>query len=119
MKKISNINTHLLDDIKYIVDDKVLLNMLNLLNIKYLNNFHDWTSISTSLKSCNKFNIRDECSKKGNKYNYNDNIELWNNNKGIIDINYLVSILNNTGHSNIKMFEKYKIFNLLTHNIKW
>ena len=49
--------------------------MLNLLNIKYLNNFNDWTLITTCLKSCNKFNIWDEWSKKGNKYNYNDNIE--------------------------------------------
>ena len=50
IKTISNINTPILNDIKYIVDDKILLNMLNLLNIKYLNNFNDWTLITTCLK---------------------------------------------------------------------
>ena len=43
------------NDIKYIVDDKILFNMLNKLNSKYLNNFNDWTIITTCLKSCNNF----------------------------------------------------------------
>ena len=52
------------------------------------------------------------------KYDYNNNVELWNKNKGSIDINYIVSILNNAGYTDIKMFEKYKTYTPITQTIK-
>ena len=117
-KSNETINTTIQNDIKYIVDDKILFNMLNKLNSKYLNNFNDWTIITTCLKSCNKFFVWDEWCKKSLKYNYNNNVELWNKNKGSIDINYIVSILNNAGYTDIKMFDKYKIYTPITQTIK-
>jgi len=106
------------NNIEFVINNDDLINMLNNLTNNYLNIFEDWLLITTCLKSCNKFEIWDNWSKQNlNKYNYNSNLEIWNTNKALININYLVALLNNTGF-NYKLFESYKKYEPLTNKIK-
>jgi len=105
------------NDIEYIINDDVLINCLNMLNIKYLNKYDEWLLITTSLKSCNKYIIWKNWSKNSSNYNSINNEQIWTQNKGEININYIINILNNDGNK-ISLFECYKIYKPLINNIK-
>jgi hypothetical protein len=87
--------------------------MLSLLDAKYLNHYSKWVLIATILKSLDKFDILNEWFKASTKYNYNTNLEIYNNISSKIDINFLVHILNTEFKQNIKLVEKYKIYNAI------
>ena len=76
------------------ISDTMLEELLNKLPIEYANNYEKWLTITTVLKSLNNYNIWDKWSKQSKNYNINNNISQWNNNKGIIDVNYLVWLVN-------------------------
>jgi len=56
----------------------------------------------------NKYDIWNNWSKKSNKFDENNNIDIWNNNRGIIDINYLCYLLDKP------LIEKYKHYEAIT-----
>ena len=73
-------------------------------------NYSDWFRVSTVLKYHNKYDIWDELSKKGNNYNFNNNVKIWNSISGSIDINFLTNILE------INRIYKYKYLILYVIN---
>ena len=55
------------------------------------------------------YKIFDTYSKKNKKkYDKQKNLNIWNNNKGGIDINYLIKRVNYEQNKNISLIEKYK-----------
>ena len=104
-------------NIKYNIDDTLLIELIKNLSKNYLNDYTSWLKITTILKSLNKFEIWDNWSKKSKSYNYNKNINLWNANSGSIDINYLIYLINTENKTNYKFIEKYKIYNPLVNEI--
>ena len=81
-------------ELQFNITDNEIRKIIYQLPSNYYNNYSDWLILLTVLKNLNKFDIFDEFSKKGENYNYNNNIALWNANEGKIDINYLLFILN-------------------------
>jgi hypothetical protein len=102
----------------YNINDNMINKIINSLPDKYLDDYNNWLIVTTVLKNLNKFNIWDEWSKKSNKYNYNKNITLWNSNNGVIDINYLIYVINTENKTNYKFIEKYKKYNTIINDIK-
>ena len=91
---------------EYKITDDKLKNLLELLPIRYLDNYNEWLKITTSLKSLNKHEIWEKWSRKSTNYNHENNNNIWNNNAGLIDVNYIIHILNNEGHK-LKTIIKY------------
>jgi hypothetical protein len=89
---------------------------LNLLNLKYLNNYDEWLLITTCLKSCNKYIIWQNWSKNSNNYNKIKNEQIWTQNTGKININFIINVLNNDGYI-IPLFECYKIYKPIQNKI--
>ena len=113
---VKNINTTNSNNVSYDVSDDEIKKYLELLPSSYLNNYNEWLICLTVFKNMNKFELFDEFSKKSPKYNYNNNVHIWNNNKGLININYLIRILKNEGH-NIKYLHPYKTIEHITNKI--
>jgi len=105
--------------LNYLINDEEIKTLLYNLPKKYYKNYNEWLYILTIFKNLNKFDIFDEWSKQSKKYNYNNNVQLWNSNAGNIDINflvYLVNIENNSNNSSIQYIKPYEpILNDITH----
>lgn len=100
---------------KYDISDEQLKFILSKLDNTYYDNYDKWLIVLTILKNLNKYFIFDEFSKKSKKYNPEKNIVLWNHNKGLIDINFLIIKINKEKKLNIPLVQKYKLlptFNL-------
>jgi hypothetical protein len=95
---------------KFIITDDEIKYFLTLLNNTYLNNYSKWLIVASCLKSVDKFDIFNEWSKASNKYNEQENLNIYNNIDTKIDINYLVHILNTEFKQNIKLIDRYKIY---------
>jgi hypothetical protein len=94
---------------KYEITDEEIIILLNKLDKSYLENYIKWLIILTILKNLDKFEIFDNWSKKCSaKYNYNENLKMWNANKGFIDINYLIKKINEEHKLNLKLIQRYK-----------
>ena len=76
----------------YNVDDKKIIKMLTLLDDTYHNNTKKWLIITNILKGLNKFNIWNDWSTMSKKYNYDENMTIWENTNPIYDINYLSAL---------------------------
>ena len=72
-----------------------------------MNNYDEWLLITTCLKSCNKYIIWQNWSKNSNNYNKIKNEQIWTQNTGKININFIINVLNNDGYI-IPLFECYK-----------
>lgn len=124
IKKNKNINNNPIiynaNNYKYIITDDEINNILNKLDDSYFNNYDKWLIVLTVLKNLNKFDIFNSFSKKSNKYNYENNVKLWNYNKGFIDINYLIKRINKEQKSNLSIIERVKLLseNIIDNNIK-
>ena len=83
----NEVNTQISTDIKYIVRDDELDNILKLLPSKFLHNYSDWISVLTAFKRLGQYEIFDRWSRSSPKYN-NDGRHnyYWNNNHGVRDI---------------------------------
>jgi hypothetical protein len=101
----------------YDVSSEKVKEYLNKLDDKYLNIFNDWLIILTICKNLNMYDIFDEWSKKSPKYDSANNAKIWNKNKGLIDVNYLIRILNDSG-SKYNYIERYKKIEHITNDIK-
>ena len=99
-----------------ITDEQIgnILDKLYNLDKSYCDNYNDWLIVLSVLKSLNKYDIFEEFSKKSpEKYHKERNLYFWNVNEGIIDINYLIHIINNLDKNTkpIELIQKYKPFN--------
>ena len=99
-----------------IVTDAEGKDILDKLDEKYKHNYSDWLKVTTALKGIDRFDLWDEYSKQSPHYNYNKNLAMWNCNKGVIDINYLVWLVKQQGHD-IDYIPKYKPYNPITKDI--
>lgn len=97
------------------ISDDEIKNILNLLDKEftgdesYFVNYSKWLMFLTVMKNLNKYDIFEEYSKKSNKkYDQKKNLDMWNANKGIYDINYLINVLNNKGHKIPYANEKFQ-----------
>ena len=98
----------------FCIDDALILEMLSKLEAKYLNNYSDWLIVMSVLRSLDKFEIFDEWSKNTSHYNRTNNKYLWKQNSGVLDINYLVYVLNKDSNNNYKLITKYKLYEPIT-----
>lgn len=97
------------------ISDDQIRNILKLLDEKFTGdssfhtNYKNWLYLLTALKNLDKFDIFDEYSKQNNKkYNKAQNKMMWDANRGIIDINFIISILRNEGESIEFVKEKFQ-----------
>ena len=102
---------------------KNILDRLYKLDKSYCDNYNEWLIVLSVLKSLNKYEIFEEFSKKSpSKYHKERNLYFWNVNEGVIDINYIIHIINNLDKSSkpIELIQRYKPFeNILSiENIK-
>jgi hypothetical protein len=120
-RNINNTNEnyyYTISDYDYIITDEQIINILNLLPYNYKDDYDEWLLVSTILKTHNKYNIWNNWSNLSTKYNMNDNNYKWNYFRtDLIDINYLVWILQKSGNK-INYIEKIKNISLLNTNYK-
>ena len=83
----------------------------------YLNNFNEWLKVLTVFKNLNKWFIFDNWAKKSKNYNNINNISIWNNNNGVLDVNYLVFIINEINEIKHPYFSSYKPYEPITQDI--
>lgn len=96
---------------RWLINDEQIKKLLNDLSTDYVNDYNKWLIITSILKNMNKYDIWNNWSKKSNKFDENNNIDIWNNNRGIIDINYLCYLLDKP------LIEKYKHYEAITQEI--
>ena len=77
----------------YNVDDKQIIDMLIQLDDSYCNDTTKWLIITNILYGLNKFDIWNDWSTMSEKYDYGQNMLIWNNMTTTYDINYLTHVL--------------------------
>ena len=93
---------------KYEITDEELINLLNKLDKTYLEDFTKWLIVLTICRNLDKWEIFDVwCKKYPKNYDHNKNLKMWNANKGLININYLIKKINAEYKLNIKLAERY------------
>jgi len=92
----------------YDITNETILTILKKLNNTWYEEYDKWLLILTILKSLDKFEIFDNFSKQSKKYNYENNLKLWNANTGCIDINYLILIINKEQKLKLPLINKCK-----------
>jgi hypothetical protein len=96
------------DNYKYEITNEELFSLLEKLDKSYLENYTKWLIILTICKNINKWEIFDAwCKKCPKNYNYEKNLKMWNVNKGLINVNYLIKKLNEECKINIPLAERY------------
>ena len=95
---------------KFNIQETEIKAILGKLTKEYYNKYNLWLLVLTICKNLNiNYKIFDEWSKQDKtKYNKENNLKIWNNNKGVIDINYLIKRINTEQNINLKLIEKYK-----------
>ena len=96
------------------ISDNELIKLIGKLDKKYCDNYTEWLMITTILKNLNKFDIWNEWSKKSDKYNQPNNFTIWNKNKGEININYLIYLLNEKTNVKNEPIDFYKPYVQIT-----
>ena len=101
VKTITLKNNKLITGIyKYNIEEEQLKYILSLLDKSYYTEYSKWLLVLTvfksiSLKTFDTYDIFDEFSKQNKTtYDKNNNMKFWNNNGGVIDINYLIKRIN-------------------------
>ena len=74
----------------YIYDTVDIINLLNKLPIKYLNNYQSWFIITSCLKSEGLYDLWTNWSSKSKKYDEEKNLKQWNSFVPKVNITYLV-----------------------------
>lgn len=104
----TNTKKYLVDKYKYEITDDELITLLNKLDKTYLEDYTKWLIILTICKNLNKWDIFDVwCKKCPTNYDYNKNLKMWNANKGLINVNYLIKKINEEHKLNLKLAERY------------
>jgi hypothetical protein len=112
-KKLGNVEDVQRDYTYYDLTDEKIIEILTLLPAKYKDNYSDWLKVLTVMKHHNKKKLWDKYSKGSYHYNKAKNYSMWDRNKGIFNINYLVSVLRSMGHK-IDFFKRYKAYEPIT-----
>ena len=120
VKKSNLTKNYKIDKYKYEITDEELITFLNKLDKSYLENYTKWLIVLTICKNLDRWEIFDAwCKKSPKNYNYDKNLKMWNANKGLININYLIKRINKEFNLNIKLAERYiSIDNELKTNIQ-
>jgi len=120
IKKTRLTKKYSIDKYKYEITDIELETILNKLDKSYLTDYTKWLIVLTILKNLDKFDIFDNwCIKNPDNYDSQQNLKMWNANKGLININYLIKRINKECNLNIKLAEKYILIDtILKTNIK-
>ena len=115
VKTITLKNNKLITGIyKYNIEEEQLKYIVSLLDKSYYTEYSKWLLVLTvfksiSLKTFDTYDIFDEFSKQNKTtYDKNNNMKFWNNNGGVIDINYLIKRINKEQKKNLKIIEKFK-----------
>jgi hypothetical protein len=99
---------------KYNISSKEFENILNKLDNEYFSEYYKWLSVLTASKNLSNngldtYTIFDNFSKKDkDKYDEENNLLIWNNNVGNIDINYLINIINKN-KIKLNLIERFKL----------
>ena len=104
------------DYVYYDLTDEKIQQVLDLLPTKYVSNYSDWLKVMTVMKHHNKKKLWDKFSKGSYHYNKAENFRMWDRNKGIFNINYLVAIVRSAGHQ-IPFFKRYKKYEPITKSM--
>jgi hypothetical protein len=106
--KIDKTKTYFVNKYKYEITDEELVALLNKLNKTYLEDYIKWLIVLTICRNLDKWEIFDTwCKKCPKNYNYDKNLKMWNANKGLINVNYLIKKINQDNKLNIKLAERY------------
>ena len=97
-------------DYQYDLNDEQVWDILGKLPDEYLTNYSKWLTVTSILKHHGKHAIWSEWCKKGGNYNEAENERQWQANQGILDINYLVWVLNQSGEE-MEQIPKHKNYN--------
>ena len=118
-----NINLNKKIDItkyKYNITDDEIIDILHALDKSYCDQTNKWLIVTTVLKNLSFSNenakqIWDDYSKPSTKYNKQNNFIIWDTNEALIDINYLIHVLNKELNENqYKKIPKCKVYEPLT-----
>jgi len=90
------------------IDDNLdVSKILNCLPIEYCNEYAKWNKVGMALFSTNEsyFKIFDEWSKQSDKYDYKNNLKIWNGyknsiNKKMVGLNSIIKWTNNHSNNN-------------------
>ena len=96
----------------YNISDNELIDMLKRLDESYYENTNKWIIITNILYGLNKFVIWNDWSTMSRKYDYDQNMEIWNNIKPTYDINYLRYILK------MEPVSRFKPYNILSKQLE-
>jgi len=120
---IKNISSSIIaskcDIICKISDDELVMLLLKL-PITYCDNYNEWLLVTTVCKNLDNLEIWDNYSKKSHKYNYENNMKIWDQNRGLINVNYICHLLNVSVIPSYKpyepLLEKQNINHLVMHH---
>ena len=110
------------------VSNENIVRLLMKLDMSYCDDFEKWLLITNILKNACCFEIWNDWSTMSKKYNYATNVKIWNASAGLIDINYLIHILNKDQNEKLPFVQKYKAYKPIsnkltydkrTYNNKW
>ena len=73
------------------IKDNEILNVLNVLNGEWLNEFRKWSIVTNILKGLDRYELWNEWSSKSDKYNEHNNNDIWNKEIPKFDINLLLN----------------------------
>jgi hypothetical protein len=104
----SNTKKYFVNKYKYEITDEELTTLLNKLDKSYLEDYTKWLIVLTVCRDLDKWAIFDAwCKKCLKNYDYDKNLKMWNANKGLINVNYLIKKINTEYKLNIKLAERY------------
>lgn len=95
-------------NIKYLITDGSVERLLEKVPNEYLESYEHWLKVTTVCKNLNAFDIWDNWSRKSLKYDQVKNMQTWNHNKGVIDVNYLIAQINKIHKQNIPFIKFVK-----------
>ena len=110
-KKVEEIKHSYNSNFIYDISDNELIEMLKRLDESHYNNTNRWIKITNILYGLNKFVIWNDWSTMSRKYDYDKNMEIWNNIIPSYDINYLRHILK------MEPINRFKKYNMLSSQI--
>jgi hypothetical protein len=94
------------NDIVYYINEKYIVDLLDHLPSEYWNDTSKWFSVTSALKSINNKQIWDEYSKRSTKYNSIHNTLIWESLQTIVNINYIVNVVNGTIRTKKNKFKR-------------
>ncbi|KAJ4452707.1 hypothetical protein PAPYR_13056 [Paratrimastix pyriformis] len=93
---------------EYDCNNDQVVSLLRVLPKEYVDDTTYWFKVTSSLKSADKFEIWDKWSRNSSKYDKIQNIDIWNSINPIVDINYLVNLVNDSlGKKAFQLFNPF------------